>query len=136
MIYEINIKETAMKTLKLNKPILVASLVLGTFGLVAPTLSSAEGKGASKLMSATPPAQVQPAKTAHMACCAETYVKTADTSAKGMNTGATKVVPTHMCPSCQTKIVSVGTGKAKTDSVIHTCGNNAGASTSCCSTTK
>jgi hypothetical protein len=125
-----------MKTFKLNKPILVGCLILGMVGLLAPTLSSAEGKGASKLMSPTPTAQVQAAKTTHMACCADAYVKVADTSAKGMNAGATKAVPTHMCPSCQTKIVSVGTGKAKTDSVIHSCGNNAVASTSCCSTTK
>ena len=125
-----------MKSPKLMKSILAGSLVLGTLGLMAPSLSLADGKGASKLISPAPAIQVSAPKATHMACCADRYVQVVDTSAKGMNAGATKAVATHPCPSCQTKIVSTGAGKAKTDTVVHTCGNSASTSSSCCVATK
>jgi len=125
-----------MKTFKLYQSILVGSLALGTFGLVAPTLTMADGKGASKLMFATETVQSPAAKSAHMACCADRYAQVVDVSAKGMNAGTTKAVASHLCPSCSTKIVSSGAGKAKTDAVIHSCGSNTSPNGSCCVASK
>jgi hypothetical protein len=42
----------------------------------------------------------------------------------------TGVTVTHECPSRKTAIVTVGAGKAKTDTAVHTCGS--GATASCC----
>jgi hypothetical protein len=129
-----------MKSLKIRKSILIGSLAFGTLGLLAPTLSLADGKGASKLLAEPSDskilAQASVTSQTHMACCTDRYVKVADTSAKGMNAGATKAVPAHPCAYCQTKIVSVGAGKAKADKVTHSCGSNASTSATCCVATK
>jgi hypothetical protein len=125
-----------MKSLNIRKSILIGALAFGTLGLLAPTLSLADGKGASKLLPEPSASKVQTPAPAtaqtHMACCTDHYVKVADTSAKGMNAGATKTVPAHPCPYCQTKIASVGAGKAKTDKVTHSCGSSASTTASCC----
>ena len=118
--------------------ILLGCIALGALSLAVPSLSSAEGKGASKLMFAGPsaPASAQPVASsrAEMSCtrCTDGYTKVTDTTLKGMRAGAMKDVPTPLCPSCETKIVSVGVGKAKTDKAVHSCGNNAKIQTSCC----
>ena len=123
-----------MKTLKTLPRLLFATCVtIATLGLLAPGLSLADGKGASKLMfGAQPQAQVQPAASgkATMSCprCTDGYKKVADTSIKGLRAESMRTVAAHMCPSCSTKITSVGAGKAKTDKVSHSCGMG----TSCC----
>jgi len=109
-------------------------LALGTVGLLAPSLTLAEGKGASRLMF-TPPAtretSAAPAKPMACPACTDTYRQVRDVAAKGMQANSMKSVATHGCASCQTKIVSVGAGKAKTDTVAHSCGNGT-PQASCC----
>ena len=126
-----------MKSINIRNSILVGCLAIGALGLLTPSLSFADGKGASKLMSSvtTSQTQVQAAarNNSHMSCCSDRYAAVVDQSAKGMRAGSTKMVPSHACSSCETKITAVGVGKAKTDSVIHSCGNNASGTTSCCS---
>jgi hypothetical protein len=130
-----------MKSINIHKSIFLGCLALGTLGLLTPTLSFADGKGASKLMpsATTSQTQLQAASrnVSHMSCCTDRYTQAVDQSAKGMRAGSTKMVPTHACTSCQTKITSVGVGKAKTDNVSHSCGSNAtAAAASCCVATK
>ena len=130
-----------MKSINIRKSIFLGCLAIGALGLLTPTLSMADGKGASKLMfsATTSQNQVQAASRndSHMSCCAERYAAVMDQSAKGMRAGSTKMVPTHGCTSCQTKITSVGVGKAKTDNVIHSCDNKGtAAASSCCVATK
>jgi hypothetical protein len=132
-------KESKMKSFThLSRSIFLGSIALGVLGFLAPSLTLADGKGASKLMFA-PPAQVSPAQTAAsgkamMGCqrCTDGYTKVAETSAKGMRAESVKLVAVHQCSSCQTKITSSGAGKAKTDRVIHSCGMSAGQPGSCC----
>jgi hypothetical protein len=130
-----------MKTLKnFRNPLFLGCLALGALGLLAPTLTLAEGKGASKLMSPSSISQVRPqtapSKISQMPCvrCTDGYTKVVDKSAKGMRADTMRTVAVHLCPSCQTKIVSVGAGKAKTDKVAHSCGTTAEAS--CCMAAK
>jgi hypothetical protein len=129
-----------MKSINIRKSIFLGCLAIGALGLLTPSLSLADGKGASKLMfsATTSQTQVQAASRndSHMSCCSDRYVAVADQSAKGMRVGSTKMVPNHACSSCQTKITSVGVGKAKTDKVTHSCDNNATAAGSCCVATK
>ena len=126
-----------MKTLKnLSHSFLFTGLAIGTLAFLAPNLTWAEGKGASKLMFGPKPQtalQSAPAKPA-MSCarCTDAYTKVADTSTKGMRSEPTKTVAAHMCPACSTKIASVGAGKSKTDKVVHSCGM----ATSCCVATR
>lgn len=131
-----------MKSLKtLRNSLFVGCLALGAFGVLAPSLTLAEGKGASKLMFANSTSQEQsqaiPANHVQMSCtrCTDGYAKVTDSSAKGMRAAALRMVSVHMCPACQTKIASVGAGKAKADKVTHSCG--AGSSeASCCMAAK
>jgi hypothetical protein len=128
-------KEIKMKT-NLPRSLFLTGVAIGALALVTPTLTWADGKGASKLMfAAQPQTQVQsaPAKAA-MSCpqCKDVYTKVADTTAKGMRSEPTKTVATHMCPACSTKITEVGAGKAKTNKVVHSCAME----TSCCVATK
>ena len=135
-------KETKMKSInKLPHSIFLGCIVLGTFGVLSPSLTLADGKGSSKLLfPEAAPAKVQsvPAKASAMACprCLDVYTKVVDTSVKGMRAERLRMVPAHACPSCQTKITSIGVGKAKTDKVAHTCGTTAGAQASCCMAAK
>ena len=130
-------KETKMKsTTKLSRSVFVASLAVAALGLLSPNLTLADGKGASKLLfspsSAAPTVSVKaPAKTCPM--CVDAYKQAADTEAKGMRAGSVKAVAFHMCPACSTTVTAVGSGKAKTDKVTHSCGT---AQSSCCLATK
>ena len=127
-----------MKTvINLRKSIFVGCIGLGTtISFLAPSLTLAEGKGASRLMFVAPTSQSQPAasKLSQMSCprCTDGYTKVADASAKGLKAVSQKRVAAHGCSSCETKIVAVGTGKAKTDKTVHTCGNNKAVGSSCC----
>ena len=128
-----------MKALdNIRNTFLVSCLALGAFAVLTPDLALAAGKGASKLMFNSSDSQGQvytaSAKVATTSCarCVEGSKQVADTSAKGMRAGSQKTVPVHMCPSCQTRILSTGSGKAKTDKVVHSCGNDSSSAASCC----
>jgi hypothetical protein len=124
--------------MKTNLPhsLFLTAVAIGALALAAPSLTWADGKGASKLMfGVQPQTQMQsaPAKAA-MSCprCTDVYTKVADPSAKGIRSESLKTVAAHMCPACSTKITAVGAGKAKTDKVVHSCGME----TSCCVATQ
>ena len=130
-----------MKSFKnLRNSLFLGCLALGTVGLLAPGLTLAEGKGASKLM--FPPASPAQAATvsapAKMSCaqCTDAYARVMDENAKGMRAGSMRMAAVHGCPACQTKIMSVGTGKAKTDKVVHSCGQSSPSQSSCCMAAK
>jgi hypothetical protein len=136
-------KETKMKIFNNPRHFIVLSCVaVSALGLLAPTLTLAQGKGASKLMFAAPTgqtqAQVVASSRSEMPCprCTDDYAKVANTFAKGMQAGSMRTVSVHLCTSCQTKIVSVGVGKAKTDQAVHSCGMNGKATASCCMAAK
>ena len=128
-------KDAKMKTI-MTRSLFFASVAIATLAVSAPNVSLADGKGASKLMFgpantlATAGAPINPT----MSCprCKDAYTRVMETSSKGARSEASRTVATHMCPTCSTKITSSGAGKAKTDTVVHSCGM----ATSCCVATK
>ena len=131
-----------MKALNhLRNSVVLGCLTLGIAGVLAPNLTLAEGKGAAKLMfpasTSSTQAQASAENRGLMSCtrCTDGYAKVIDASAKGMRAGSVTRVAVHMCPACETKIASVGAGKAKVDKVTHSCGTSA-AEVSCCMASK
>jgi transcription elongation factor Elf1 len=53
--------------------------------------------------------------------CKSEFVTVTTPAFKG-NTPVTRLVERHACPDCGTKRVSTGYGKAKVETVVHTCG--------------
>lgn len=124
----------------LRNSLFLGCLALGTIGLLTPGLTLAQGKGASKLMFA-PASQTQAATvsaSARRSCarCTDAYTRVVDENAKGIRAGSMRMAAVHGCPACQTKIMSVGTGKAKTDKVVHSCGQSSPSQSSCCMAVK
>jgi hypothetical protein len=111
-----------MKTMN-RKSLLVAGVC--ALALSFGTAAYAE-KGAETLLRITKgdaPAKAQPtAVVAHKcASCTDTLVTVVDKGTKGPNHLVTKVAR-HNCAGCDTKIATEGTGKAKKDVAMHTCG--------------
>ena|ERR1051326_2792669 len=82
-------------------------------------------KGAERLLNAPKASINAPAQITTMAAhrcpsCTDTLVSVVDKGTKGPNHAVSKVVR-HNCSSCDTKIVTEGTGKAKHDVAIHSC---------------
>jgi hypothetical protein len=136
-------EETTMKTsILFRSSVLASCAAVAVLSFLAPKAALADGKGASLLMpaktltTASQPhnSSTQPA----MACprCKDGLATVRETNPKGMRVASVKSVPVHLCPTCETRISSVGTGKAKTDKVTHTCGNSANTAASCCMASK
>jgi hypothetical protein len=49
-----------------------------------------------------------------------------------MNRDELKKIRVHLCDSCETKVVSTGQGKNKTDKLVHTCKTCGSKKVSCC----
>ena len=105
------------KTLSLTS-LVILSLALGS--------SAYAEKGAETLLRLTQtsvPAKAQPAAqvTSHKcASCSDSVVSIKDAGAKVANQSQAAV--RHNCNSCETKLVTKGEGKAKTQLALHSCG--------------
>src|ERR1043166_9433688 len=104
----------------------IACLALAAISLM-PSSGLAQGKGASQLMPLKSLKTVEDLQSVDkgdkivMSCpkCKDTYVTTVERSFKGMNHEELKTAVVHLCPTCETKIVATGHGKAKTDKLVH-----------------
>ena len=119
-----------MKTIN-RKSLLIAGLC--SLALSFGTLAYAE-KGAEALVrasKASSPAKTEPAAMAAHKCanCTDSIVSVVDKGTKGPNHLVTRVVK-HNCTTCSTTIATEGSGKAKHDVAIHTCGADVKAA--CC----
>lgn len=127
-----------MKTSKLVQASLAAASLVAALFLVAPGPAEAQEKGAQKLI------QLKPIKTAHdlealqpgdmvvMSCpkcktVTATYVETT----KGHVTEE-KTKTEHLCPGCETKIETKGSGKGAREEVTHVCKKCGSADVMCC----
>jgi len=115
--------------------------VLTIAGLMAlPTFTFAQEKGAQKLMqlqkidSVKALQSVDAGDTIIMSCpkCKDTYATVVEKSFKGATPDQLKQVPIHLCPTCETKIVTKGQGKAVVNTVVHTCKTCGSKEVSCC----
>ena len=117
----------------------IAALAIA--GLMAlPTFVFAQEKGAEKLMqlqkinTVEALQSVEAGDTIIMSCpkCKDTYATVVEKSFKGATPDQLKQVPIHLCPTCETKIVTKGQGKAVVNTVVHTCKTCGSKEVSCC----
>ena len=97
----------------------------------------AQQKGAEKLMKLNKVEdlqKVEPGDTVVMSCpkCKDTYVQVVERSFKGATVAELKKAPIHLCSSCDTKIVTKGTGKNAQETLVHTCKTCGSEDVSCC----
>jgi hypothetical protein len=115
------------------------ALFVGTTGSAL-----AQVKGATQLMpfkkvqTVGVPQSVGAGDQIAMSCpkCKDTYVTTVEKSFKGMNHETLKTARVHLCPGCETKVSTVGQGKAQTATLIHLCKNYGTKDVSCCAMKK
>jgi DNA-directed RNA polymerase subunit M/transcription elongation factor TFIIS len=108
--------------------------------LLVPTLSSAQEKGATKLMklnaikTVADAEAVQPGDTVVMSCpkCKDSWVTIVTPPAKTGSKPETTTVARHDCPGCEHKYVTEGHGKAKTDKLVHVCKKCGSEDAFCC----
>lgn len=111
-----------MKTFTRFSLVLTAAsaLVLSSFGVSA----VASEKGAELLAKRTTmPVAIPAATPAPMNCanCTDAWVTVVDKGTKGPLHAVNKIVR-HGCASCDTRIVTKGSGKTAANMAVHTCG--------------
>jgi hypothetical protein len=120
------------------KTILITALALSTLALSAAT-SLAQPKGGEVLVALTKGAAKPEAVVAMhksdkaMLCslCRNEFVKVAQPAEK-MGRREMATVVQHGCSACENKIQATGHGKAKTESVVHTCAHSGDPTLACC----
>jgi hypothetical protein len=118
--------------------IAVTSLALAAVGVIQPPRGlAAEGKGASKLMPVKTVEDLQTVEKGDilvMSCpkCKDTYTTVVGKSFKGMKREELETVVIHLCPNCETKIVTTGPGKSKKDKLVHSCKTCGSEDAFCC----
>ncbi len=117
-------------------------LALAIAGLVGlPGIASAQEKGAQRLMKLQTVEDLQKVEagdTIVTSCpkCKDTYTQVVAKSFKGAKSDELKNVTIHLCSSCETKIVTKGTGKQAKDELVHTCKACGSEEVSCCAMKK
>jgi len=125
-----------MKISGLCKFVAMASLALAPVSFVfTPTTAVAQIKGAQRLIplrTAEDLSSLQPGDTIIMSCpkCKDTYASVVDTSIKGGD--KTKDVTMHLCPTCDMRMITKGTGRTATSKLVHTCKTCGSKKVTCC----
>ena len=116
-------------------------VALAIVGLMAvPTWTFAQEKGAQKLMqlpkinTVAALQSVDAGDTIIMSCpkCKDTYATVVEKTFKAVSPDQLSKVAIHLCPACDTKVVTKGQGKAATSTVVHTCKTCGSKDVSCC----
>jgi hypothetical protein len=130
-----------MKTLNSIAASITATALLSALSVLWITNSAlAQEKGAERLVkmqqASAPPALAkgQVASSVSMTCakCKDTFVTVAEPPGRG-GRPATAVVAEHQCPTCATRIETIGVGKQATTAVKHLCSESG---THACAMTK
>lgn len=109
--------------------------------LCAPmSILAQDPKGAEKLMQLKPVNTVEALHTVDagdtivMTCpkCTSTNKTVVVKSFKGANANELKNVTIHLCPTCETKLVTQGQGKSAKEVLVHTCTTCGSTNVSCC----
>jgi hypothetical protein len=131
-----------MKTAKtVCKSILITGLAVAALAwlpsqTLAQEMGSAKG-GAQKLMKIQTVEDIQQidvGDTIVMSCpkCKDTYTQVTEKTFKAVHPEELRTVGTHLCSSCDTKLVTKGVGKQAKDVVVHTCKMCGSKDVSCC----
>jgi hypothetical protein len=136
------LKAKIMKSIKkLSRTLTIAALAVAVAALmVAPMAVLAQEKGAQKLMRLNTVKTVEDLQKVDagdviiMSCpkCKDTYATVVEKSFKNATADQLKTVAIHLCPTCETKMVSKGHGKAAKDTLVHTCKSCGSKDVSCC----
>jgi hypothetical protein len=139
---ELRERHLTMKTASnLRRSIVFASLALALVGLIfAPGIANAQQKGAEKLMQMKPVKTVEDLQTLEpgdmivMSCpkCKESTGTVVEKTFKTAHPEDLKTIQIHLCPSCDTKIVTKGHGKQAKDVLVHTCKTCGSKDAFCC----
>lgn len=131
-----------MKTLRnIRRCIVAATLALAVIGTVSVSGTAlAQEKGATKLLRLYSVKTVEDLQaldegdTVVMSCpkCKDTWVTVVEKTLKGARPEELKSMQIHLCPSCETKLVTKGHGKQAQDVLIHTCKTCGSKDVFCC----
>ena len=116
-----------MKTAQaVYKSILITGLAVAALAWLPASAPAQEMKGAEKLMKIQTVKDVQKLEagdTIVMSCpkCKETYTHVVVKSRHAVTADELKTTGTHLCPSCDTKLVTQGVGKEAKEVLVHTC---------------
>ena len=117
--------------------ILITGLVAAALAWLPGSAQAQEMKGAQKLMKIQTVAdarQIEARDTIVMSCpmCKDTYTQVVVKSQHAATPDELKTVGTHLCSSCDTKLVTKGTGKEAKDVLVHTCKICGSQDVTCC----
>lgn len=118
------------------------SLMVAIAGLVwLPSSAFSQEKGAQKLMKIQTVEDVQKldaGDTVIMSCpkCKESYATVVEKTFKTAKPEELRKVAIHLCPGCESKIVTKGTGKQAKDELVHSCKSCGSEDVTCCAMKK
>jgi hypothetical protein len=126
-----------MKTIRITSTLVTALALLTIISAPSTVSAQIQMKPAQKLMKVQTIDDLQKVEAGDiiiMSCpkCKETYAQVVDKSLKGMKAGELKKVPIHLCGTCETSIVTQGTGHQAKDALVHTCKTCGSQDVSCC----
>jgi hypothetical protein len=106
-----------------------------------PSQALAQEKGAQKLMKVQTVEDLQTLDAGDvviMSCpkCKDSYATVVEKTFKGAKPEELKNVTIHLCSSCDTKIVTKGSGKQAKDTLVHTCKECGSKDVTCCAIKK
>ncbi|HLH56985.1 MAG TPA: hypothetical protein VKY92_25620 [Verrucomicrobiae bacterium] len=114
---------------------ILKNILTGTFAalaLVAFSVPAEQIKGAQRLMKQAPSTDAMaaaPAKSHDCATCQDVTKEVKFVSSKGAGV-KTALVNRHTCPTCDTRLLTAGQGKAAHTVAVHICAS--GATPNCC----
>jgi len=115
-----------------------SALSLAVAALVwLPSPALAQEKGAQKLMKIQTVEDLQKLDAGDvivMTCpkCKESYAQVVEKTFKAVKPEELKNITIHLCPGCDTKLVTKGEGKQAKDMLVHTCKNCGSKDVTCC----
>ncbi len=79
-------------------------------------------------------AAVQPGDPLAMSCpkCKDLTATVAEATFKAAHPEEVRILTTHLCPACNSRLIAVGHGKARTDQLVHTCKPCGSQDVACC----
>ena len=121
----------------LYRSVVGSCVALAVLGFISTNSVLAQEKGAQKLMKLEKVEDLQKIEagdTIVMTChkCKDTYTQVVEKTYKASKPEELKTLKIHLCDSCETKVVSKGTGKQAKDELVHTCKTCGSEDVSCC----
>lgn len=123
-------------TKALKSSVLIIGLAVAALACL-PSTALAQGGGAQmlkKIQTAEDVQIIEAGDTIVMSCpkCKTTYTQVVEKSYHAVTPDEMKTITTHLCSSCDTRLVTKGMGKQAKDVLVHTCKMCGSEDVSCC----